>query len=99
MKKVYLEIDGELTPAPDGEFLTENEKVLIIKNGKTKTMSKTYNIILHFLAIIGLIMFLFSCNSERDKQRAEQKKITEAIERKIDSLQRIQQSDKLWRNQ
>jgi hypothetical protein len=88
MKKVYLEIDGELTPAPDGEFLTENKKVLIIKNGKTKTMSKTYNIILHILAIIGLIMFLFGCNdSERDKQRAEQKKITQAIERKIERLE------------
>lgn len=50
-----------------------------------------YNVILHILAIIGLIIFLFGCSdSERDKQRAEQKKITQAIEKRIDSLQRIQ---------
>lgn len=59
-----------------------------------------YNVILHILAIIGLIIFLTSCgNSERDKQRAEQKKITEAIEKRIDSLQRVKQSDRLWTNQ
>jgi sensor domain CHASE-containing protein len=59
-----------------------------------------YNVILHILAIIGAIIFFTSCNdSERDKQRAEQKKITQAIERKIDSLQRQNESDKLWRNQ
>jgi uncharacterized membrane protein len=47
-----------------------------------------YNVILHILAIIGAIIFLTSCNdSERDKQRAEQKKITEAIERKIEKLE------------
>jgi PBP1b-binding outer membrane lipoprotein LpoB len=59
-----------------------------------------YNVILHVLAIIGLIIFLTSCgNSERDKQRAEQKKRTEAIEKRIDSLQRVKQSDRLWTNQ
>jgi sensor domain CHASE-containing protein len=63
-------------------------------------MSKTYNIILHILAIIGAILFFTSCSdSERDKQRAEQKKITEAIEKRIDSLQRQNESDKLWTNQ
>lgn len=59
-----------------------------------------YNVILHILAIIGLIIFLTSCSdSERDKQRAEQKKITQAIERKIDSLQRQNERDRIWRNQ
>lgn len=63
-------------------------------------MSKTYNIILHILAIIGLIMFLFGCSdSGKEQEREAQKKITQAIERKIDSLQRIQESNKLWRNQ
>jgi type II secretory pathway pseudopilin PulG len=63
-------------------------------------MKKTYNIILHILAIIGAILFFTSCNdSERDKQRTEQKKITQAIEKRIDSLRRQNESDKIWRNQ
>jgi tRNA A37 threonylcarbamoyladenosine synthetase subunit TsaC/SUA5/YrdC len=63
-------------------------------------MSKTYNIILHILAVIGAILFFTSCNdSGRDKQRAEQKKITQAIEKRIDSLQRQNERDRIWRNQ
>jgi hypothetical protein len=59
-----------------------------------------YNVILHILAIIGVIIFLTSCKySEKERQRKYWHEKTTAIERRIDSLQRIHERNKIWTNQ
>lgn len=88
-----MKVNGDFVPVPDGSYKLEDREVLRFINSedKRKRRKLIYNVILHILAIIGAILFFTSCSdSERDKQRAEQKKITQAIEKRIDSLQRIQ---------